>query len=94
MKKSFIEWIKIKEEQKKSGVKNPEDIKSDMEIKTALTKAATTGQDAEKVLQNKLKQDSMNPNKSPEEVLNTTAVIDKIKEKKGLKKPEMNGIKK
>ena len=92
MKKSFAEWIKLKEEQKKPGMgpKNPEEIKSDMEIKNALTNAATTGQDPEKVLKNKLKQDSMNPNKSPEEILKTTDIIKKIKEKK----PGMGGINK
>lgn len=95
MKKSFIEWIRLKEEQNKIGVgvKNPEDIKSDMEIKNALSKAATTGQDPEKALENKLKKDSMDPNKSPDDVLKTTEIIKKIKEKNGSIKPVMGKTK-
>lgn len=79
--KKFIEWMKIREEDKKLGVKNPDEIKSDMEIKSALVNAATTGQDPKKALQDKANRDAKNPNKSPDEILKTTEIINKIKPK-------------
>jgi hypothetical protein len=86
MKKSFIEWIKFKEELQNKGPKDLGDMKTDLNIKNALVNSIKQGQDASKTLGDTAQKIAMDPNTKPESLLKIKDVVDKIKAKSNPKK--------
>jgi hypothetical protein len=88
MKKSFGDWVKLREQlnanmnQNQDVSKKDDKSKMNLNIKNALVGAMKQKQDPEKAVQNVAQQTAMNPNSSPDDILAAQDVIDKINKKK------------